>query len=144
MKTPLALGGMAAALIVGIAAGGAAAGSDDPTRTATTAPTPATVTTTVTEQTEAAAVTPQSCLDALTAAEAITRDSRHFVRAIIVYPSLILKSARAGMQLDADKINEVTATVKGISAKVDGITADVTEHVAAYNTAAEDCRATRT
>lgn len=139
MKTPVAVGAIAAALLVGVAAGGAATSSDASAPTSLADPTTVSVTKTV-QQPVAVEKTPQACLDALDAAEQLTDDSRSFVRAILPYPNLVLKAAKAGMTLDPSKLDEVTATVKTITAEVNGITDDVSGHVDAYNAAAAECR----
>ena len=119
----------ALALGVGVVVGTAGSGQADP------AVQTKTVTQTVTRE-----ATPQSCLDALDASEALTAQSRRYVKLTVQMPGMVVRAAKAGLNVDVAGIKAVTADMQEFTADTEAITAKVGPLVDTYNSAAAECR----
>jgi hypothetical protein len=99
---------------------------------------PVVKTKTVTETVE---VTPQSCLDALDAAEGVVSSAADYVNLTVQWPRLVLRALRAGVNMDMTAVDNITADINGLTADTRAITADVRPQVKQFNSAEDACRA---
>jgi hypothetical protein len=126
--------GVTAAFVVGMGAGAAAGPADD---TAATINSP---TTTVT-QTATQSRTPQSCLDALNAAEVVNGDAAEFSQIVADYSRMLSPAVKAAYLHDIAGMDAMTTKIQTIAPRIHAVTADVQADGAAYAAAAADCRA---
>jgi hypothetical protein len=66
-------------------------------------------------------VTPQACFDMTDEASEMLGISSRFAQQASRYPDLILQAAEAGMAMDPAGLDEVTAEIKDITAKVSNL-----------------------
>lgn len=142
-------------LVVAATVGFGIGSSDSEDAAATPQPTPEpqtiTKTETVTEQVE---VTPGSCLDALDAADEVRSDAADFgglmIRMSTVnrqWPDLVLDAARAGVNVDAAALDDITTTVQGMTAdtkqinhEMNDLATETGRDTDRYLAASEHCR----
>jgi hypothetical protein len=85
--------------------------------------------------------TPDSCLAALKAADALQQDSYDFSKLIIEYPDVVQAALYAGLHQSASEIDGVTASLNSLTRRISPITDSVGVHGDEYRSAAADCRA---
>jgi hypothetical protein len=126
--------GVTAAFVVGMGAGGAAGPADDTTAKTIHSPT---VTVTQTAQSR----TPQSCLDALDAAEVVNGDAAEFSQIVVDYSKMLSPAVQAAFLHDTAGMDAMTVKIQTIAPRIHAVTADVKADGAAYAAAAANCRA---
>jgi hypothetical protein len=84
---------------------------------------------------------PQSCLDALDAAEALTKDAGDFASTVTAYPDLIRRAAIAGSTFDTAGIEAITRKIESMSVEIRAETDSVDMHGDRFRATAADCRA---
>jgi hypothetical protein len=126
--------GVTAAFVVGMGAGAAAGPADD---TAATIHSP---TTTVTQTAQMQTRTPQSCLDALDAAEAVGSDVYKFDQILVDNQRLMRPAIMAAYKHDAAEMTRITSQVQSINTRIQSINGETSADVAAFNTAKTACR----
>lgn len=84
--------------------------------------------------------TPQSCLDALDAAEKATHLASEFARASSDYPAMVRDAFKAGLQGNPYEAQDVLNRMKSATRKYGSINRRLTPTVVKYNNAASDCR----
>lgn len=124
------------ALVAGVIIGSAGAASS--TTVAEPQVKTVTQTRTVTDRVE---VTPQSCLDAIDAAEAISVQTRDYVELTTDLPQMIVSAAKAGMSMDAAALEAVTTDMNDFSSDTKSITAKIGPLVNDFNSAKASCQA---
>ena len=141
-KWILAGTGATVVLMVGVGIGASGSTDDQPPSSADLSAPTVTVTKTVTTPgPRMAPGTPQACLDALTAAEALTRDAGDFATTVTAYPDLIRRAALAGATGDTAAIQSITRKIESMSVEIRAETDSVNMHGARFRSTAADCRA---
>lgn len=130
MNTLIRVGALALTLTVGVVIGAS--------NTQTVAADPAVTTKTVVDTVE---VAPQSCLDAIEASEDIAIQTRRYVGLTVQMPQMVVRAAKAGMMMDADAIDGVTADMDAFASDTQAITAKIGPLVQRFNVAKTACRA---
>ncbi len=98
-----------------------------------------TQTETVTKEVEVEVV-PQACLDALNDAEAVADSVADFGKVSVKWPGLVLRAAKAGMNMDVSAVNGITADMESMTSDYHDITAEMTPQVRSFNTNKATCR----
>ena len=95
-----------------------------------------TQTVTVTE-----AVTPESCLAALEASDTIIADIfPKVIEQVATLPDMIVRAATAGMNMDSDGLDAITADLNVFNEKISGYTDDLVESRDVYTSNRDNCR----
>jgi hypothetical protein len=132
--------GVTAAFVVGMGAGAAAGPADD-----SAAPSDAiTITEPGATVTQGVAIhdgTPQSCLDALDAAEVVNGDAAEFSQIVTDYSRMLSPAVKAAYLHDVAGMEAMTTKIQTIAPRIHAVSADVQTDGAAYASAAADCRA---
>jgi len=134
--------GAGAALLVGVAIGNA--GDSSPETTAAPEPQP-TVTVTpepeVKTETIEVETTPQSCLDALDAAEGLAGNAGSLAGYVSILADLVPRAYDAGLYGDIAEAQAIVSEGEALNADMDRVLPDLQANVDAYNAASAECRA---
>jgi hypothetical protein len=126
-----------AASTLGIILGAASVSGD----TSSQSPDPVTLHSPTVTVTQAAQTrTPQSCLDALDAAEAVGSDVYKFDQILIDNQKLMRPAIMAAYNHDAAEMTRITSEVQAINTRIQSINGETSADVAAFNTAKTACR----
>jgi hypothetical protein len=117
------------------ACGGTSDAAQTPTTVTVTKPA-VTVTDEVTVET-----VPQSCLDALDAADTIAGDTGAFGQIMVDMITQFPKAVRAAFNRDAAAINAATTRQEGINTRLGNLTDRMAPHIDTYRAARDECQA---
>jgi hypothetical protein len=126
--------GVTAAFVVGMGAGAAAGPADN---------TAATIHSPTTTVTQTAPRTPQSCLDALNAAERIINDAGDFAQTVVQMSQNSHRAVIAAYNHDVAAMTSVVSDIESNTAEIKSETRSVGRDGAEYRPAAADCRAAK-
>lgn len=122
--------------------GGAGEAASTPTTVTVTKPAPAPVTVTDAQPVEVVReVAPQSCLDALDAADLVATDTGAFGQIMVDEITMFPKVLMAGIRQDADAIRGYTTKQQAINTRLENLNDRLAPHADAYRSFRDECKA---